>query len=389
MARIFFIILLVLQFFPWVSVHYLESYGVGSTLELTDAFSCFQLAFGIANENETTPKFHFFYAFAVLIVLINIVIPTEFLRKRIRKVHWAFGYSGFLYLLSISFMIWTARVELTDGTQFGINKDFTTFFFVSWIMALLALVASFSQELPSGWGIRQEWADSLYDNPIKTAIKVFSGKGVPKKRVILFLAAHTKDLNLDVEIREVTSALKQLQHKSRFEYELVCCHAVRVKDMQLAMHVHDPYIVHFSGHGIAGAGPTVPGSRDLDIIPAEFREGGGIIITDDETGKTNILTGPKLREFFASFRHKVHCVVLNACYSGTKGLEISKVVPFVVGMDTAIDDKVAIVFARGFYTSIGAGEPIEIAFQQSAAVLMMESAEEVRLPILHKQRSTE
>lgn len=50
-------------------------------------------------------------------------------------------------------------------------------------------------------------------------------------------------------------------------------------------------------------------------------------------------------------------------YSGKQAAAISKNIDYVIGMRKDIDDKAAIEFAAGFYDALGAGKPVEEAFE--------------------------
>jgi hypothetical protein len=176
---------------------------------------------------------------------------------------------------------------------------------------------------------------------------------------ILFLAANPIDtdrLQLDRELRDITEALKLAEFRNRFN--LQSAWAVRTEDMRRAMLTYRPQIVHFAGHG----------------------EGGGIYVQNND-GTARTVSSSALGNFFANFT-TVQCVVLNACYSDELGQAINKSVPYVVGMQAAIEDKAAITFAVAFYDALGAGTSYAEAFRVAISALEMEGMVNAVTPVM-------
>jgi len=65
-----------------------------------------------------------------------------------------------------------------------------------------------------------------------------------------------------------------------------------------------------------------------------------------------------LSDLFHQVDDAVECVVINACYSKAQAEAISQHINYVIGMNAAIQDDMAIAYARGFYLALGAGESI-------------------------------
>jgi hypothetical protein len=180
-----------------------------------------------------------------------------------------------------------------------------------------------------------------------------------QKLKILFLAANpvnTTQLRLDEELRDIKIALQLAQQRDRFELQAVA--AARIDDMRRAMLSFEPQVVHFSGHG----------------------ENGSIYL-EDKNGNARAIAGDALGKFFANFP-SVQCVVLNACYSEELGGAITKTVPYVVGMQTAVEDTAAISFAVAFYDVLGAGGTYERAFSLAANTLELEGTLQAADPVL-------
>ena len=163
----------------------------------------------------------------------------------------------------------------------------------------------------------------------------------PPPRKILFLAANPKDtsrLRLDEEIRNIQEGLKLSTGRDNFE--LIAQWAVRPQDLRRALLEHAPKIVHFSGHGAGEPG----------------------LILENELGQAQTMSSAVLANLF-KLCPSVDCVVLNACYSEVQATAIADHIPYVIGMNQAIGDNIAINFAVGFYDALGYGRPIPEAYE--------------------------
>ena len=183
----------------------------------------------------------------------------------------------------------------------------------------------------------------------------------PQTLKILFLAANpvnTPQLRLEQELRDVKIALRQSRYRDQFALQAVS--AARINDMRQAMLDIEPQILHFSGHG----------------------EGGAIYL-EDNAGNALPIGADALANFLTNFP-SVQCVVLNACYSEDLGAALNTTVPFVVGMETAVEDEAAISFAVAFYDVLGAGGTYERAFRLAANALELEGKLAAANPVLVK-----
>jgi len=197
--------------------------------------------------------------------------------------------------------------------------------------------------------------------------RVDTGKNEDEKksvRTILFLAANpndTKPLKLDKEVRQIEDRLKQ--SKQRDSFKLVQKWAVDITSLQSALLEESPNIVHFSGHG----------------------SHVGRIILEDVTGNGKEIPSKALGNFFRLFKDHINCVILNACYSRDQAMEISKHIPFVIGMKTAVLDKAAIVFSSAFYNALGNGRDVEFAFELAKNSIEMFDIKGEDIPVLIKK----
>ena len=182
----------------------------------------------------------------------------------------------------------------------------------------------------------------------------------PRSRTILFLAANpanTNPLRLDEESREIDAGLRRARQRDGFEFRQSW--AVRPQDLQRAILDYDPQIVHFAGHGAGEQG----------------------LVLEDEAGNAQPVSAEALGSLFGLYP-QVECVLLNACYSELQAEAIVKHVQYVIGMKQAIGDKAAITFATAFYDALGAGKPIDFAFNSGCTAIQLAGIAEHLTPVL-------
>ncbi|HEU4404168.1 MAG TPA: SUMF1/EgtB/PvdO family nonheme iron enzyme [Polyangiaceae bacterium] len=159
---------------------------------------------------------------------------------------------------------------------------------------------------------------------------------------ILFLSANAlpeRPLRVDDELRAITQRLRASRDRDAFE--LVSCSAVRLEDVQHSLHEHAPDVVHFAGHGEAGAG----------------------LVLFDDRGRPAPVRAEALASLFWVFRHEVRLVVFNACFSAEQADAICQSVGLAVGMRGEIADRASIAFAGAFYEALGYGRSVRDAFE--------------------------
>jgi hypothetical protein len=178
---------------------------------------------------------------------------------------------------------------------------------------------------------------------------------------ILFVGANPVDgarLRLDEEVREIDAALRQGSLRDRFDLKQHW--AVRMLDLQQALLLHRPQILHFSGHG----SPT----------RAIYLEGEG--------AQSQAVSGQLLARLLALFSRHLRCVVLNACYSEEQAKAVAEHVECVVGMTTAVGDRAAISFAAAFYQALAYGADVQTAFELGCVHVQPASPGEENTPKL-------
>jgi CHAT domain len=184
---------------------------------------------------------------------------------------------------------------------------------------------------------------------------------VADKIRILFLAANPKDatkLRLDEEIREIHSKIRAAEFRDAFE--LVSRWAIRPLDLLQALNEVQPHIVHFSGHG----------SRKAELV------------LEDNEGNTKPVTEAALVSLFKNVKDNVRLLLLNACHSESQARAISQQIECTVGMNVAIGDEAAIVFASTFYGALAFGRSVGQAFEQGRTALMLQGIPEENTPVL-------
>lgn len=184
---------------------------------------------------------------------------------------------------------------------------------------------------------------------------------------ILFAAANPKgigQLRLDEEAREIEEGLRRAKKRDRFRLNQRW--ALRPADLRRALLDVEPTILHFSGHGSGQDG----------------------LVLEDESGAPHFVSSSALEELFSLFQDRIRCVVLNACYSEEQAKAISKHIPVVIGMSTAIGDKAAIAFALGFYDALGGGRSYQDAFRFGRNAISMMNIPEHLTPQIHLSKMT-
>ena len=187
------------------------------------------------------------------------------------------------------------------------------------------------------------------------------------KKKILILAANpqnTQSLRLDEEMREIDAGLRRSKRRDDFEIKITT--AIRYHDLRRAMLDEKPEFVHFCGHGHGDKG----------------------IALEDESGQAKLVSTEVLAEFFKLFSSNLECVVLNACYSDVQAKAISQNIPYVIGMTSAIEDKIAIEFSRAYYDGIGAGESIDFAYKLACNAIKYAGLPDNLMPIIKKPKKT-
>lgn len=181
---------------------------------------------------------------------------------------------------------------------------------------------------------------------------------------ILFLTAdptNSTRLRLGQELRDIKVKLQSVKLRDKFILE--SRESIRPGDITQAILDFDPHLIHFSGHGTSN----------------------GELCFEDAFGKAKPIQADALASLFEIAGDKVKCVLLNACYSEVQARTIAKYIPHVIGMNQAISDKAAIIFAIGFYKALGAGRSFEEAYKFGCLDIELENIPEYLTPILYNK----
>jgi hypothetical protein len=100
----------------------------------------------------------------------------------------------------------------------------------------------------------------------------------------------------------------------------------------------------------------------------------------DEQGRPQPIPGRALAMMIDAAAPNVRVVVLNSCYSGVQSRILSAKIDCVVGMDGAIGDEAARVFATRFYAALGNGRSIGNAVDHGVAALAAKQLPDEVLP---------
>ncbi len=206
--------------------------------------------------------------------------------------------------------------------------------------------------------------DILKHRPGSRPIHIQSSAREPQK--VLILSSNPKTtgrLRFDEEMREIEKGLLLSIHAGNFV--LHSCLAVQLRDIRQALLYYKPQIVHFTGHGVPGG-----------------------LMVESKLGTGTVANAEALAELFGLCSEYVKCVILNACSTLPLAEGISQHVDYAVGMKDVIKDRAAIAFSIGFYDALGAGEPVEKAFEFGCNAIRHEfpNQEEHLVPMLKKRK---
>jgi len=144
---------------------------------------------------------------------------------------------------------------------------------------------------------------------------------------ILFLGANGRDttrLRLGTEVRDIRRELETAGASEAFHITAEL--AVRPADLQRLLLLHEPNLIHFSGHGLnpdPEKTTTTSGPTTREFAPSETssvdRFTGGLLLEND-TGAAVAVRPDVFADLLAIVKRDVplRCVVLNACFSAAQ-----------------------------------------------------------------------
>ncbi len=180
---------------------------------------------------------------------------------------------------------------------------------------------------------------------------------------ILIISSNPEDqdqLNYGKEHREIRDRIRKSPESYRIKIHDRT--AVRAQDLITAINETNPDFIHISGHG---------DDKSLAI--------------QDGNGETVDLTEKMLKAAIDSSENEIKILVLSACHSHQIAEGLSKTIPIAIGMNDAIGDDDAVVFASQFYSSLAFGKSVSTAFEQGKAAVLIEGLEDNDVPELYSK----
>lgn len=184
---------------------------------------------------------------------------------------------------------------------------------------------------------------------------------LPEQVTILLASAGPRDesrLDIAEEARDIAQRLRSSQHRDAVKLEHVP--ALRAVDLIPALNEHRPTVLHFAGHGSAGAE----------------------LVFQDDDGKAKPVSAEAITATVATVADHVQLVVLNACDSSDQAAALTAYVPAAIGMAAPIGDDAARIFATALYGAIADGFSTQRAFDQALAQLQLEGVTQEHVPQL-------
>ena len=191
---------------------------------------------------------------------------------------------------------------------------------------------------------------------------VASIKKQMNKMTVLFLAANpvvTDRLGLDEEAHLILEMIRKSEYRDSIRF--VSRWAVRPMDVLQAINEEKPTVVHFSGHGAPN----------------------GDIALQNDAGGVKCVTPTAMTSAIATAADSVRLVFFNSCFSEEQARSVVSNIDVAIGMRVSIGDEAARVFAAQFYSAIGFGKDVDMAFKQGKAALLLEGIPEENTPVLY------
>jgi hypothetical protein len=179
-----------------------------------------------------------------------------------------------------------------------------------------------------------------------------SREAAPAEVGVLLIASSPEDqpsLRLDKETREIEKRVRAAEYRDSIYFRPKMPR--RLPDLLDDLNETDPTILHFSGHG----------SEDA-------------LAFEDHQGHTHLLDNAMLGDFLEATAGKVRLIVSNSCDSAAQARVAIAHVDVAIGMETAIDDEDAKVFAGQLYSSLASGRSIGTALHQGRFQLQVDGS---------------
>ncbi|MEC0105366.1 reverse transcriptase domain-containing protein [Paenibacillus taichungensis] len=177
---------------------------------------------------------------------------------------------------------------------------------------------------------------------------------------VIFFGANPKNdtLRLDDEVRDIEDRIRKARYRDGLK--LISKWSTRTHDLLQTLNENKPHIVHFSGHG----------SDDGELI----------LLNENSMAKPVSVEG--IASLFKVVSKYVKLVVFNNCFSAKMAEVVSQHVDAAIGMNDAIGDDAARVFASQLYSSLGFGLSLQEAFEQAVVSIQLEGIPNEKIPVL-------
>ncbi|MGB7249790.1 MAG: hypothetical protein WBC73_12695 [Phormidesmis sp.] len=153
-------------------------------------------------------------------------------------------------------------------------------------------------------------------------------ESTPKKQGIMYLATYARDLDIDKEQKEISSAIRG---HGAIDVDVERANSAGDFSNIIQNKTPGPYVLHICGEG---------------------RENGAFEIPDlDDSDKLDLLEPAELAAFCEN-AEGVNCVILNFCYSSHPAERIAQHIQCVIGIDGYVERTAAVEFSKSFYGSL-------------------------------------
>lgn len=206
--------------------------------------------------------------------------------------------------------------------------------------------------------------NTLAREQVRTRYEIERLKALPPQITVLFLAANPltqAQLRLDEEARAIREQLRLADFRDSIKFESRW--AVRPSDILLAINECTPTIIHFSGHGAPS----------------------GELVLQDANGREKLVSIAAIAQTLKTASEDIRFLFVNSCFSRPQAESAVSFIEGAIGMMDSIGDDAARVFAAQFYSAIGFGKSVAVAFEQAKAALLLEDIRGEETPELFLQ----
>ena len=198
----------------------------------------------------------------------------------------------------------------------------------------------------------------------------------PPLRLLVMISAPRDAPQLDVEheTAKLTEALRDPIEKGLVTVDRM--EEATLQQLQRRLRQNEYHAFHFIGHG-----------------GYDERGQGGVLLFEDEQGKSDPVSAEFLRTLFQNHR-TLRLAILNACegartdptdpFAGVAQSLVRGGVAAVIAMQFEISDEAAIILSSEFYSALADGYPVDAALAEArTAVYTRASAVEWAIPVLY------